>query len=105
MKSVFGGPLLFRFAKRMGRSHVRGGSFLMRCFDGLGALNVVAQYQLGRVKFGVSLYRVPWDSWDVESYEAELIAAFCRAVGPLKDVILFDCGADIGTFSALVASR
>ena len=105
MKSVSGGPLLFRLAKRMGRSHIRGGSFLMRRLYGLGILKVVAQYQLGRVKFGVPLYRLPWDFWDVESYEAELIAAFCRAVGPLRNVILFDCGADIGTFSALAAWR
>jgi FkbM family methyltransferase len=77
----------------------------MRRLDGLGALNVVAQYQLGRVKFGVPLYRLPWDFWDVKSYEAKLIAAFCRAVGPLKNVVLFDCGADIGTFSALACWR
>jgi len=105
MKSVSGGPLLFRLAKSMGRSHVRGGSFLMSRLDDLGALNVVAEYQLGRLKFGVPLYRLPWDFWDVENYEAKLIAAFCRAVSPLENVVLFDCGADIGTFSALVCSR
>jgi FkbM family methyltransferase len=77
----------------------------MRRLDSLGMLNVVAQYQLGRAKFGVPLYRLRWDLSDLERYEAKLIAAFRRALGPLKNVTLLDCGADIGTFFALVCWR
>ena len=105
MKSVSGAPLMLRVVRTMQRSHVRGASFLMRRLHNLGVLNVVAEYQLGRVNFSVPLYRLQWDFRDVESYEAKLIDAFCRAVAPLNDVILFDCGADIGTFSSLVSSR
>jgi FkbM family methyltransferase len=39
------------------------------------------------------------------TYEAELVDLFCRAVAPLRDIVLFDCGADIGTFSSLVFAR
>jgi FkbM family methyltransferase len=68
-------------------------------------LNVIAQYELGGIKFGVPLYRIPWDLSDVANYEAKLIDTFCRAIAPLRNVILFDCGADIGTFSSLVCSK
>lgn len=105
MKSVSGAPLVLRIVRSMQRSHVRGASFLMRRLKNLGVLNVVAQYQVGGVKFGVPLNRLPWDFRDVESYEAKLICAFRRAVAPLNNVILFDCGADIGTFSALLCAR
>jgi FkbM family methyltransferase len=57
------------------------------------------------VTFGVPLCRLPWDYWDVAEYEKKLIDCFCKAIAPLENVILFDCGADIGTFSALVCSR
>ncbi len=46
-----------------------------------------------------------WDQRDIENYETKLIQAFCRLLEPLPDVVLFDCGADIGTFSALVCSQ
>jgi FkbM family methyltransferase len=71
-------------------------------------LNVVAQYQLGRgVNFSVPLFRADtcWDQRDIEDYEECLIRSFCRLLKPLSDVVLFDCGADIGTFSALVCSQ
>jgi FkbM family methyltransferase len=105
MKSVSGAPLMLRAVRSMQRSHIRGASFLMRRLHNLGALNVIAQYQVGSVKFSVPLYRLPWDFLDVEGYEAKLIRAFCRAVEPLNNVTLFDCGGDIGTFSSLVCSR
>jgi FkbM family methyltransferase len=68
-------------------------------------LNQIAQYQLGRITYRVPLCRIPWDFQDVVTYEAELVNLFCRAVAPLRDVVLFDCGADIGTFSSLVFAR
>jgi FkbM family methyltransferase len=77
----------------------------MRFLRRQGVLDTIAQYQLGGVEFGVPLCRLQWDLWDVLNYEAELINAFCQAVDPLTDVVLFDCGADIGTFSALICAR
>jgi FkbM family methyltransferase len=105
MKSVSGAPLMLRMARSMQRSHIRGASFLMRRLCDLGMFNVIAEYEVGRVRFSVPLYRIKWDLWDVENYEAKLIHAFCRAIAPLHGVVLFDCGADIGTFTSLVCSR
>src|SRR5580704_8736602 len=107
-KTVTQAPLLFRLAKTMTRWGIRGGTRLLGIFGQLGMLNVVAQYQLGRgVRFNVPLFRddTCWDQRDVEEYEEQLIHSFCRLLEPLFDVVLFDCGADIGTFSALVCSQ
>ncbi|MGB8474854.1 MAG: FkbM family methyltransferase [Candidatus Acidiferrum sp.] len=92
----------------MSRSGIRGGDRLVAILGKLGMLNLVAQYQLGRgVSFSVPLFRADtcWDQRDVEDYERQLIHSFCRLLEPLFDVVLFDCGADIGTFSALVCSQ
>ncbi len=101
-------PLLLRFARTMTRWRIRGGDRLVGIFGKLGVLNVVAQYQLGRgVNFSVPLFRADtcWDQRDIEDYEKGLIRSFCRLLEPLSDLVLLDCGADIGTFSALVCSR
>jgi len=105
---VTGAPLLFRLAKTMTRWRIRGGNRLVGIFGRLGMLNVVVQYQLGRgVSFNVPLFRADtcWDQRDIEGYERRLIQSFCHLLEPLFDVVLFDCGADIGTFSALVCSK
>jgi FkbM family methyltransferase len=105
---VTGAPLFLRLAKTMTRWRIRGGDRLVGIFEQLGMLNVIAQYQLGRgVSFSVPLYRPDtcWDQRDIEDYEKRLIHSFCHLLEPLFAVVLFDCGADIGTFSALVCSR
>jgi FkbM family methyltransferase len=92
----------------MTRWRIRGGNRLVGIFAQLGMLNVVAQYQLGRgVSFNVPLFRADtcWDQRDIAGYERRLIQSFCHLLEPLFDVVLFDCGADIGTFSALVCSK
>jgi len=71
-------------------------------------LNVIVKYQLDRgVKINVPLFRADtcWDRRDLVEYEVQLVSSFCRLLEPLSDVVLFDCGADIGTFSALVCSQ
>jgi FkbM family methyltransferase len=90
------------------RCRVRGGHRLVGIFEQMGMLNEVVQYRLGRgVSFEVPLFRADtcWDQHDVEDYEAQLIRVFCGLLDRLSDVVLFDCGADIGTFSALVCSH
>jgi FkbM family methyltransferase len=107
-RTVTRAPLFLRFAKTMTRWRIRGGDRLVGIFGKLGMLNVVAQYQLGRgVSFSVPLFRADtcWDRRDVEDYESRLIHSFCRLLEPMFAVVLFDCGADIGTFSALVCSQ
>jgi FkbM family methyltransferase len=101
-------PAFLRFAKTMTRWRIRGGNRLEGIFAKLGMLNLVAQYQLGRgVSFSVPLFRADtcWDQRDIEDYESQLIHSFCRLLEPMFAVVLFDCGADIGTFSALVCSQ
>src|SRR5437667_517675 len=106
MKAISGAPLGLRLARKMSRSRFpRGAGALTRLLGRLGRLDRIAQYELGPVKFGVPLSRIPWDFADVANYEAELVASFSLALAPLGNVTLFDCGADIGTFSALVCSR
>jgi len=107
-KVVTRAPLFLRLAKTMTRWRIRGGDRLVGIFEQLGMLNVVAQYKLGRgVSFSVPLFRADtcWDQRDIEDYERPLIYSFCRLLEPLFSVVLFDCGADIGTFSALVCSQ
>jgi FkbM family methyltransferase len=105
MKTISGAPLALRVARKMSRSHIRGAGFLTRVLGRLGRLDKVARYQIGDVEFCVPLARIPWDLTDVENYESKLLEVFCRAIIPLQDVTLFDCGADIGTFSSMVRSR
>lgn len=105
MKTISGAPLTLRIVKKMSRSHIRGAGVLTRLFRRLGMLNVISQYQLGNGKFSVPISRIPWDWTDVVTYEQDFIQLFCRALGPLHDATLFDCGADIGTFSARVCSQ
>lgn len=105
MNTVSGTPFSLRVARRMSRSHIRGAGAVTRLLRRLGMLNVTAQYELNHVKFGVPLYLIPWDFTDVTTYEARYVAEFSRALAPLEQVTFFDCGADIGTFSALLCSR
>ena len=105
MRTVCGAPLGLRVARTMSRSHIRGAGVLTRLLGRLGRLDLIAEYNLGPVKFGVPLRRIPWDFIDIENYEAKLIDTFCRALASLRDITLIDGGADIGTFSAMVCSR
>jgi len=108
LKTINRPPLILRLAKTMTRWRIRGGNRLVKICTQLGLFDVVVQYQLGRgVNFSVPLFRADtcWDRRDIEDYESRLIHSFCRLLNPLSDVVLFDCGADIGTFSALVCSQ
>ena len=108
LKLVSRPPLLLTFAKTMTRWGIRGGNRLVGLFRQLGLLDVVVQYHLGRgVRFNVPLFRADtcWDQRDIEDYERRLVHWSCRLLESLTDVVLFDCGADIGTFSALVCSQ
>jgi FkbM family methyltransferase len=102
--TISGAPFLLRVARSMSRAHLRGAGVLTRLLLRLGMLNVVAQYELNHIKFAVPLYRLAWDFKDVKNYEASYVGAFSKALAPCGKVTLFDCGADIGTFSALLCS-
>jgi len=104
MKIIAGAPLALRLARAMSRSQMRGAGVLMRLLNKLGVLNRIAQYEVGHAKFSVPLFRIPWDFCDVTNYERKFVELFCRALIPFQNALLFDCGADIGTFSSLVCS-
>jgi FkbM family methyltransferase len=72
-----------------------------------GYFERVARYSVNGVPFHVPLYRKEnrWTESDVHQYEQEFVNAYSTAISTLQDATLVDCGADIGTFSALVASR
>ena len=100
-------PLALQVSRWMTRHKIPGGSGLLRLAEAQGYFDVIARYQLSGVAFHVPLFRKDnrWDRRDVREYESELLDAVVPALAPMTDVTLFDCGADIGTFSALVASR
>jgi FkbM family methyltransferase len=105
MQTVQGGPFTFRIARWMRRSKIKGGGALMRYLERSGGLNVLARYDLDKVSINVPLWKLQWDFVDVANYEQQLMDEFAAAVSPLHDVTLFDCGADIGTFSTLLCAR
>jgi FkbM family methyltransferase len=100
-------PVLFRLVKLLRRGNVRGSYRLLQAFLPRWAGCVPVYLLPSNVRLAVPIGRKEncWDLRDILEYEGELIAAFCSALFPLSNVTLFDCGADIGLFSALVCSR
>jgi len=70
-----------------------------------GALDVIVDYPLGKFAFGVPLWRNQLDLKDVLEHESALIQLYCSRISDLRDTILFDCGADIGIFTAGVCAH
>jgi FkbM family methyltransferase len=77
----------------------------MEALAARGVLDVVVEYPLGKFAFGVPLRRNPMDLNDLLQYESRLINLFCHRLSGISGAVLFDCGADIGVFSAAVCSR
>ena len=102
-----GTPISFRLVKLLRRKNVRGSYRLLQAFLPCWAGCVPVYLLSSNVRLAVPIGRKEncWDLRDVLQYESELIAAFCSALDSLSNVTLFDCGADIGLFSALVCSR
>ena len=98
-------PLLFRLTNRLVRAGIRGSSRLMDMLAARGVLDVVVEYPFGRFAFGVPLWRVPMELEDLLEYESALINLFCSRISPMRDGVLFDCGADIGIFSSVICAR
>ena len=46
-----------------------------------------------------------WELQDILAYEEDLIRTCCAALAPFSGVTLFNCGADIGLFTALLCAR
>ena len=99
-------PIAVGLALTLVRWKIRGSQRLLNVFGKLGMLDVVVQHELPHgIRFGVPLFRNCWDRRDLEQYEQQLVDLFASRCEPLSSLTLFDCGADIGIFSALVCSR
>jgi FkbM family methyltransferase len=109
MKTTTRPPLLFRLAKRLIRHELRGGHRIIEVAQKLRAWDVEVRYQLDdRFTIDVPIYReaTPWDARDVLDYERDHVEFLAAAAARLPRPVLFlDCGADIGTFSVLLARK
>lgn len=101
-------PWYFRLGRFLSKHKIRGGDRLISEARRLGWLDRLVVYSVGDVELRVPLWR-PCNQWleaDVIDYEAAFMRALGNAVCQLSgDVVLIDCGADIGTVSAHLVSR
>jgi len=100
-------PVTFRLACFMIRHHIRGGHRLLALMRPHWR-NRTVDYKLSpALDFTVPIGR-PENCCDLQAlreYESEFLSNFCVAIRSLQKVTLFDCGADIGLFSASVCAR
>ena len=101
-------PWYFRLGRFLSKHKIRGGDRLLSEVRRLGWLDRLVVYSLGEVELRVPLWR-PCNQWleaDVIDYEAAFMRVLANATCQLSgDVVLIDCGADIGTVSAHLVSR
>ena len=109
IKQLNHAPWLFRAASFLIEHRIRGGDRLVDWASRLGVMNCRVRYPLSsRVSLDVPLYRPDnqWSRNEVVGYESKLIGLVSRLANPLPGPVrLIDCGADIGTVSALLTSR
>lgn len=100
-------PLLFRCFKALKRHHVRGAHRMLLVWQRMHGDCLVLYPLSPAVNIAVPINRMEnaWELRDILAYEQDLIRTCCVALAPLRDVTLFDCGADIGLFTALLCSR
>jgi FkbM family methyltransferase len=91
------------------RHRVPGGYHLVELGERMGWLNCLVRYRLSdRVTLDVPLNRreTQWAEPDLRAYEERVVAALATALEALRrPVTWIDCGADIGSLTALVAAR
>jgi FkbM family methyltransferase len=107
--SVSEAPWYFRLGRYLARNNIRGGHRLVDELRRIGLLDRLVSYPLTNgVKLHVPLWRPSncWDATDVNSYEVRFLRLLASAVRRLpRGVTFVDCGADIGTVSAMMVSR
>jgi FkbM family methyltransferase len=109
MKTVTSSPLLFKLAKQLIRHNVRGGYRLIDTGQRLGLFDVEVRHKLDdRITIDIPIYReaTPWDAKDILEYETAHVDYVAAVANKMQKPVLFlDCGADIGTFSVLMAMK
>jgi FkbM family methyltransferase len=100
-------PFLFRCFKALKRRHVRGAHRMLLVWQRMHGGCLVLYPLSPTVNIAVPINRMEnaWELQDILAYEQDLIRTCCAALAPFRDVTLFDCGADIGLFTALLCSR
>jgi FkbM family methyltransferase len=100
-------PLALSIAKKMIRSNIRGGRFLIDLMRPYWQNRTVDYALTPQIQFTVPVGRREscLDAQDLREYEQQHVECFCNAIAKATEVTLFDCGADIGLFSASVCSR
>ena len=100
-------PFLFRCFKALKRHHVRGAHRMLLVWQRMQGDCLVLYPLSPTVNAAVPINRMEnaWELQDILAYEQDLIRTCCAALAPCRDVTLFDCGADIGLFTALLCSR
>lgn len=98
---------LFRLAKRLSHKNIRGFNLLQRACLPCWANQIITYPLSAAISLAVPIGRKEhcWDLQNILEYEHDLVVAFCAALSVRSSVTLFDCGADIGLFSAVVCSR
>lgn len=100
-------PFLFRCFKALKRRHVRGAHRMLLVWQRMQGDCLVLYPLSPTVNIAVPINRAEnaWELQDILAYEQDLIRSCCVALTPFSNVTLFDCGADIGLFTALLCSR
>jgi FkbM family methyltransferase len=101
------GVVIFRAVKWLGRKRVKGTDLLYSVCRPIWQKEVVTYTLSPTVSLEVPIGTKEhgWDLRDVIDYESDLIDVFCSALDTMEAVTFFDCGADIGLFSAKLCSR
>ncbi len=98
--------VLYEVARFMMQQRIRGGH---RLLGAVKQIQPVAEYDLSdKIKFRFPIGRdesYGWGASEWRKYESSLVGAFCAAIKDMHEVTLFDCGADLGIFSARVCSQ
>ncbi len=99
-------PWILQLAYSMQHKGIRGGYFLEAMARSMGWLNVLVRRELSpKVKVDVPAYTDAYDLSDLSNYERELIEMLQGHLSRKGEpVLLLDCGADLGLFSALLVS-
>jgi FkbM family methyltransferase len=102
-------PLAFRLARALIRRRMPGGWRMLAPLARSGRLQRVVRHELADgVSLDVPLWRKvnQWDLPDLLAYDPPLIDDLAAAAESLPRPLVFvDCGADIGTVTALLAAR
>ena len=100
-------PFLFRCFKALKRHRVRGAHRMLLVWQRMQGDCLVLYPLSPLVNIAVPINRMEnaWELQDILAYEQDLIRTCCAVLAPFSGVTLFDCGADIGLFTALLCAR